>query len=351
MEKWYNKIVFLLGVCILFAACGGGSDSKEDKYELLLKVDKTVLSADGEDFATLSVICNGEDVSSSSVISVNAEANSLKGNIFSTKKVGTYVFQATYDGEKTNSVTVIVGGETVFRKNILFQMFTSVDCPNCPAKKTLLGSVRSSFPQEVFIACYHGNLGVPNPFATRESLDALNFLWDELGSKGSFAPAYYDYIAQINASNMKDVVKERLTVKGEQGIALHTSLDGDKATVRVSVKTLVPLNGDYRLVVLLTENNCIYTSTKHDDVFRYCLTDLKGEKITSLDADQEWEKTYEKNIASDYKKNEMQVIAYLVHYKTDGKEAVNCQGVQLGKDKDYVTCVYEPDRNPWDEVE
>lgn len=349
MKKWYS-IIISLGVCILSVACSSSNDEKE-KDELVLKTDKEVLLADGKDYATFSVFYNGEDVSASSVIAVNAEAGSLKGNVFSTTKVGSYLFQATYEGKKSNNVAVQVGGETVFRKNILFQMFTSVDCPNCPAKKTLLNSVHSSFPKETFIVCYHGNLDVPNPFATTESLNALNFLWDELGSKGHFAPAYYDYIDQINAHNMKDVVKERLTVKGEQGIALFTSLEGNKAKVKVKVKTLVPLEGDYRLVVLVTEDNCIYTTTRHDNVFRYCLSDLKGDKLTSLAGNEEWEKTYEKEISSDYKKDEMTVIAYLVRYRGNEKEAVNCQGVKLGNERDYLMQAYDANRNPWNEVE
>lgn len=345
------RLLLVLGFWVSFSACGGDSNSGEEKDELILTVDKTVLLADGEDYATLSVLYNGKDVSSASIISVSAEASSLKGNIFSTTKVGTYNFQATYEGKKSNNVTIQVGGESVFRKNLLFQMFTSVDCPNCPAKKMLLGSIRTSFPEEVFIICYHGNLEVTNPFATPESLKALAFLWDELGKKGRFAPAFYDYIAEIDAHNMKDVVKERLTMKGEQGIALSTSLEGSLAKISVKVKTLKPLDGDYRLVVSLSEDNCMYTTTRHDDVFRYCLTDLKGDQVSGLSANEEWEKTYEKSISPDYKKEDMKVTAYLIHYGTDGKEVVNCLGVKLGSSQDYIMQAYDPNRNPWDEVE
>lgn len=350
MNKIYTIFV-LFNMLFAFAACGGGDDGEtKNEDQLLLEVDKTALLADGVDKAVFSVKYNGEDVTLTSLISVSAEATSLKGNIFSTKKAGSYIFRATFEGKKSNDVTVTVGNEQVFQKNLLFQMFTSVDCAFCPSQKKLLSSIRSDFPDEVFIVCYHGNLQVVNPFATRESVNMLDFLWDELGSKGKFAPTYYDYIARIDSKNMKDVVGERLTVKGNQGIALFTSLEGNKAKIQVKVKSLVPLEGDYRLVVVLAEDNCSYEGSRFDDIFRHCLTDMKGDKLASLEANGEWVKTYEKSIEVDYKKEEMSVIAYLIRYDSAQKEVVNCQGVKLGQDRDYQTCAYDPNRDPWDEI-
>lgn len=46
----------------------------------------------------------------------------------------------------------------------------------------------------------------------------------------------------------------------------------------------------------------------------------------------------------------MSVIAYLIRYDSAQKEVVNCQGVKLGQDRDYQTCAYDPNRDPWDEI-
>lgn len=281
---------------------------------------------------------------------MNVEAAGLEGNVFKTEKQGRYLFQAQYDGTQSNGVEVTAGAEMLFQKNLLLQMYTSNNCIYCPAKKALLASIEKAFPQEAFVVCYHGNLGAANPLGTPESLAALDVLWDELGERGKFAPAFYDYMERIESYNLRDVVKERLTVKGEQGIALITSVKGNDVEVTTKIKTLVPMEGEHRLVVLLMENNCV-AGSRYDNVFRYCLTDLRGDVVGNITRDGEIINTYTKTIPETIKKDDLVVVvAYLLRRLSGEKEAVNCQGVKLGESRDYQMRAYDKDRNPWNEA-
>lgn len=337
----------MLGIFAMTCACGGGDDGKK---ELVLNVDRNDIQANGKDEAVFTVMYDGTDVTAQSSITVNADASGLERNVFKTAKKGNYLFQAQYEGEQSNSVEITAGDEMFFQKNLLLQMYTSTDCGYCPATKALLVSIEKAFPKEVFVVCYHGKMYAENPFATPESVAALEVLWDELGNRGAFAPAYYDYIARLYSAEMRDVVKERLTVKGEQGIALTTSVDGNKAEITAKIKTLVPMDGEYRLVVLLMENNCFAESTRYDNVFRYCLTDLRGDVVENITEKKEIVNTYTKTIPATVKKDDLVVVAYLLRHTSGAKEAVNSQGVKLGESLDYQMQAYDKNRNPWDEA-
>ncbi len=345
MKRCLYSFVWNVFFCVLVACGGGENTSGPDETGFVLSTDKTELLANGEDKVILTARKDGKDITSECVISVSAGAEGLKGNAFITRKKGTYVFQARYVGEMSNAVTVEVNAEKVFQKNLLFQMMTSVTCAVCPGTEMQLGSIVNENPGKVLIIGYHGTLtpNSPDPWATKESVAALEYFWDEIGTTRGYGGAYYDYVGRLSAANQKDVVRERLSVKGNQGIALETSISGDKINVTAKVKTLTEPKDEYRLAVAIIENECKsggYGPYEH--VFRKYLSDMKGDKISGLAVDQEFETSYTGTIPSDYVKDHLFVIAYLLRIKEDGsKEIVNSAGIDAGKNLDYKMADYE----------
>ncbi|WP_099292306.1 Omp28-related outer membrane protein [Butyricimonas sp. Marseille-P3923] len=343
MKKYLYSFVWNVFFFLLMACGGGSDDSSKNETGLVLTADKTELLANGEDRLVLSVHKDGKDVTSGSSFSVSAGTDGLKDNVFVARKKGKYVFQARYEGEMSNSLSVEAGVENVFRKNLLFQMMTSVTCIVCPDTEKQLESISEANPGKVFIIEYHGNLDAPDPFATKESLAALEYLWDEIGTTRGFGGAYYDYVGRLSATNQKQVVRERLSVKGNQGIALETSIAGDIIRVTAKVKTLIEFKDEYRLAVAITENECRGGGYgPYDYVFRKYLSDIKGDKISDMVGTGECSKNFEGTLSPDYDKEHLFVIVYLIRVKEDGtKEVVNCSGVKAGENLDYVMAGYE----------
>ncbi|MDR2139465.1 MAG: Omp28-related outer membrane protein [Tannerella sp.] len=83
-----------------------------EPLEIKIAVDKTVIKANGTDKAVFTVTANGEDVTSSAVISRKStpeeggEYGSSTGSTFSTRVPDVYTFHASYEGQQSNEITV-----------------------------------------------------------------------------------------------------------------------------------------------------------------------------------------------------------------------------------------------------
>lgn len=85
-----------------------------------LVADKSVIKNSGVDVVTFTVMVDGEDLTSESVIFNNTANADLDGNTFSSDKIGTYVFSATYEGFKSEDVTITVKEARVYSPGDLY---------------------------------------------------------------------------------------------------------------------------------------------------------------------------------------------------------------------------------------
>lgn len=85
-----------------------------------LVADKSVIKSSGVDVVTFTVMVDGEDLTSESVIFNNTANADLDGNTFSSDKIGTYVFSATYEGFKSEDVTITVKEARVYSPGDLY---------------------------------------------------------------------------------------------------------------------------------------------------------------------------------------------------------------------------------------
>lgn len=73
-----------------------------------LIADKNVIKNNGTDEVTFTVLVDGENLTSESVIFNVTDNVNLSGNTFSSNEVGSYVFHATYNGFQSGEITIEV---------------------------------------------------------------------------------------------------------------------------------------------------------------------------------------------------------------------------------------------------
>ncbi|MDR1102631.1 MAG: Omp28-related outer membrane protein [Tannerella sp.] len=99
---------YLAGTGIILQMMLGCSlfDTPQPPVEVKIAVDKTVIRANGTDKAVFTVTANGEDVTSSAVISRKSVPEGVGAGGFSTRVPDVYTFYASYDGQQSNEITV-----------------------------------------------------------------------------------------------------------------------------------------------------------------------------------------------------------------------------------------------------
>lgn len=73
---------------------------------VVLTADKDAIVADNAETVTFTVTVDGEDKTAESTITIVNYASTLEGNTFVSDVAGEFVFEATFDGEKSNQVIV-----------------------------------------------------------------------------------------------------------------------------------------------------------------------------------------------------------------------------------------------------
>lgn len=97
-----------------FVAVSNGVKSNEVKVlatnpagpTVVLTADKSTIVADNADAVTFTVTVDGEDKTAESTITIVNYASTLDGNTFVSDVAGEFVFEATFDGVKSNQVIV-----------------------------------------------------------------------------------------------------------------------------------------------------------------------------------------------------------------------------------------------------
>lgn len=73
---------------------------------VVLTADKSTIVADNAETVTFTVTVDGEDKTAESIITIVNYGTALEGNTFVSDVAGEFVFEATFDGEKSNQVIV-----------------------------------------------------------------------------------------------------------------------------------------------------------------------------------------------------------------------------------------------------
>lgn len=113
-----------------FVAVSNGVKSNEVKVlatnpagpTVVLTADKDTIVADNAETVTFTVTVDGEDKTAESTITIVNYASTLEGNTFVSDVAGEFVFEATFDGEKSNQVIVTATAvETPVQKSLTIE--------------------------------------------------------------------------------------------------------------------------------------------------------------------------------------------------------------------------------------
>ncbi len=266
MRKKNHYILAALAALLLIVSC---SESSQPEEKFVLLVDKEEIDLDTQEKATFTVKLDGEDITSSATI-INTSYGGyekLTSNEFTTLSPGTHTFFATYDGNVSETVSVVGTTATglsniYYRRNVVFK-FTGTWCAYCPSATTAITAANILYPDRlVEIAIHSGDdlevSGVVSAMSTvvggvsgypTVCIDA-NKSYKTTGS-----PVATNLVTQAKSS----LADEPTTV----GIQLESKLDGNTLTVDVENHFIEA--GNYKLVVAFLQSGFTYDQTGATD--------------------------------------------------------------------------------------
>lgn len=335
---------FAMALLVLAIACGGsdGDDPQPEPKGLVLKADKNTVNNSGDDRVVFTVLYDGKDVTGSSSIVEQNTHTAVKDGVFSAgpnDKAGTYVFVATYQKYTSEAVNVEVRADA-FVKHVLMMQFTSNTCIYCPGMTEILeNDVVKLAPGRICLMSFHRTMNQPeDPYDVAEYVDPMkrHFQFN------TYPTVILEHTSKWEKDNAS--VQKYLNTAADAGIAVTTSLSGQKLTATVKVKGAKDFSTDCVVAVALLENGLKYmqsTTTSpvmatHNQVVRRYLTDLFGDAQSTgsgkIAADTEWSRTFNTEIPAEWVIGNMDLIVYVLD--GDGK-AMNCCKVKLGESVDY----------------
>lgn len=263
------------------------------------------------------VLFEGKDVTSQASIINVSSGEELDGNSFTCTSRGIFKFQAHYNGEKSQTVTVGTGN---FYKKVHTLKFTSVQCGQCVQTGMALDNANKSFPDRmVMVSCYTPSMG-EDQFALPKILDMITYF-----TSATYLPSvYFDYsILQAGvqgASTVLAQVKNSALLVPQAGIAATSIVNG--STINVKVDVTATRERQYYLAVFVTEDGIVAPQNSggseyiHNHVLRGFVTDEKtffGDELGTLGVNGQASKEYTVNL-TDYNA-ESCTLACMVLYK------------------------------------
>lgn len=266
---------------------------KPENLTLKLISDRNLLQAN-VDVATLTVTLGDEVITEDvTIYDDDFKVVDLKDFKFVAPAAGDYVFWASYGTYNSDEISIRAidvpipetpadpkPASTDFKARVLMTEFTTTGCAYCPNMKTLLHSALEDAAvadKVVLTACHSGLInGKPDPAFVKTTFDDFcnvsrfpNVNFDMYYSFGNY---------NIGKSEMRGLIDEMYSAKEDvaAGIAVNSSVDGEKAIVKVTVKPAV--DGEYRVGAFLVEDGIYGVQSggsaqawmnTHDGVIRY----------------------------------------------------------------------------------
>lgn len=241
------------------------------------------------------------------------------------------------------------GGDTSIIKvrKVLIEDFTGHKCGNCPDAATTIQTIKGTYGDRVISIALHTNFyATPSPAPSPYTYDFRTSAGDEYD--GIFIPVGYPagminrrgFPTTTHWKNLGDwanIVDTLLAIAPDAYLKITNDYNSSTRVLNTSVRCefLNPLNGTYKLIVLLTEDSIIkpqkfYTPAVdsltyvHRHVLRDCLTLINfGDNLISgiITAGDTAVKNYTYTLPADFKglapnENHCSVVAYVYNAAT-----------------------------------
>lgn len=265
MNNRFFKYASLLLAAVMLISCnkenaGNGAEG------LVLKYDKNVIQADGNDACTFTVEYQGKNVTAESIFFTGTEMLSISGGKFTTKKSGTYSIWASYGTDNSEPVSVMAvdfdlpaspsdskPSSTSFDPRVLMVQFTGVKCGNCPAMMSVMHPILESEEDSkkvVWVACHSYNASDP-AYLNSTFPKELGATYPSLNL--DYRTKYLNYRTNTT-QQLLGLIEEHNAAKAASacGIAANAVLQGNQLVARVKVKSAA--DNEYRIGAFLMQD-------------------------------------------------------------------------------------------------
>lgn len=237
---------------------------------------------------------------------------------------------------------------------VLVEEVTGVRCPNCPSGSAKIASLLEQFPDQVIAVGIHGSfLTAPYneskyDFRHESARELENFLKPWEGKPAAFVNRKkFEEEPLISISEfdlLTTYVAQELNEPHQVEISISTDHDPVSRSLEINlgIIPLDDLSGDYRLNVMLTEDDIIdrqanvgeiIESYEHDHVLRMMLTQFDGDPFSSILAKNELSNmSYSITLPAEdgtWIANNMHVVAFISDHQEDKKEVLQAVEVAV----------------------
>lgn len=323
-----KRIFKFLTCAVLGAACIGLAACDEEKSvptsDLELKATPQSVKA-GEE-VTFTVTKNGADVTSAAEILNLTEQGVKVAAKWSTDKPGTYQFAAVHDGRTspTIEVTVTSGIQTgEYKRRVLAMDFTGTACSACPTMTRMLDSYVKSNPDRLVVIAAHVNVPSEDPLTIPEG-ERLAVV---AGCAGSAPNVWVDYreVSSTNLTTFRAKVERSINeYPATAGIALESSVAGDKVTVKSAIR--IKDAGTFKICAALLEDDINVPNSVervYQHVLRTFATSPTGDDLGACVAGQEVTKNFDFTLDASWNAANCRVAVYVLRETEDGHFYVN----------------------------
>ena len=268
-----------------------------------------------------------------------------------------------------NGGTQPIDTSNTYIKKILIEDFTGHTCPNCPAAARELEAIHDVYGNQIIGMAIHVTTGFAGPwtgagkfeydFRTKWGTEWDNFFGvsDAGLPRGMINRINYPNNHKLGKDEWLGAAISELEKDIDFGIVIEPNMNNNTGNISINTEILNDINGDYKLVVCLTENKIInwqkdgqteVENYEHNHVLRTVLNDdalsststyTNGEIIEhnltlDLNTLEQFNINYSSNIAEQGNGNaggwvaeNMYVIAYI--YDNITKEILQVEEVHL----------------------
>lgn len=326
MMKSWKYVMMGLAAALLTVSCGGGGGDDEPtptpptpkpEAKLVLSSDKSQITADGKDAATLTVKL-GNDVVSTGYTLYDGDNKkvTLTDGKFTTTAEGTYKFWASYRSKNSETIEIKAvkaqggGGDNPdtpddpnkdnlnFKRRVLMIQFTGTGCSNCPRIINMLSdlfAIEGVKDKAVLVAAHRYNSSDPAYLSA-----ALDY---QVGIS-TYPHINIDFNQETNHSQSnveynQKLIDQQLNRKAPLvGISAASVYDAATRTVSLTAAVKAAEEGEYRIGAWVIEDGIKGTQSNngtpgdwkdfiHNNCIRYCdskrsSTDYSGHDLGKI---------------------------------------------------------------------
>lgn len=241
---------------------GGGTDDPDPITSITLSLNQTFYNT-GQ--AAFYVVRDQSDNLVTDQASVYVNGALININPYTFQEDGTYDFVATYQGQTSNTITIVTESPSQFSdtssftpglapssytQKVILEEITGTWCSACPQGAYYLNQAVVSDPDRIMGAAYHsGQASYPDPMSTEET-----DYWQEYYDMYIFPTIWLNGTSTDWNYGMGQI-NNKLSQTPTLGLSAGAAIIGGKLDVEISVGFNVAPNEEVQLMILLIEGS------------------------------------------------------------------------------------------------